>query len=227
MAISKWTEEIHECQEGEVAREWCYLHQYYEFYGNLKEFAQLLKYEFEIQHTPNIPQPSPIFDDYLKKHKICFHPDDIRKGKPPSHDLIKNWSKGQNTSCDEKHNWNDRRSSKRNEQSRLADENMAAQLVDDLPYFYNAIKQDMDMVNESVDNSRMMGNLTPHQAESATKAKHHIVDSILKLTGKDKDYKVKADVDSKTEVTHQGVENLLGAFYVSKTEWENRKSEHD
>ena len=225
MAITEWHEPIHECQKGEVQRERCYLEPYFFFNGNLKDYAELLQYAFDKTHAQNSPQTRHEFEEYLSKHPICFYPDDVRKGKPPSLAQLQHWSKGQNINCNEKYNWDDRRSSKRNEVNRLAEENLAAQLVDDLPYFYNAIKQDMDMVNESVDNSRMMGNLTPHQAESATKAKHHIVDSILKLTGKDKDYKVKADVESQSKVEYTGVDNLLEAFHESKAEWDKHKHE--
>lgn len=204
MAITEWHTPIHECQKGEVQREWCYLEPYYFFTGNLKDYSKLLKYAFKKQHTPNQPSTNPQYEKFLEKHPICFHPYDIEKGEPPSHDQLKNWSKGQNISCDEKHNWDERRSSKRNEIGRLQSENMAAQFAEDMPYFYNTMKDDIEMVNESVDNARMMGNLTPHQAESATKAKHHIIDGVMKITGKDKDYNVKADVnadiDAKAEV---------------------------
>ena len=199
MAITEWTEKIHECQKGEVQRERCYLEPYYFFNGNLKDYAELLQYAYDKKYQPDSHVTHTQYDEFLEKHPICFHSYDIKNGKSPTYNQLKEWNRGQNIECDIKHSWDDRRSSKRNEVNRLAEENLAAQLVDDLPYFYLAIKQDMDMVDESVDNSRMMGNLTPHQAESATKAKHHIIDSILKLTGKDKDYKLKADVDSKTQ----------------------------
>ena len=48
MAITNWTEPIHECQEGEVRREWCYLNQYYPFFGELKQFAEKLNCSFFI-----------------------------------------------------------------------------------------------------------------------------------------------------------------------------------
>jgi len=45
----------------------------------------------------------------------------------------------------------------------------------------------------------MMGKFTPHQAESATKGRNNAVNSLLQLTGKDKDYNVKADVNADIE----------------------------
>jgi hypothetical protein len=43
MAITEWHTPIHECQKGEVQREWCYLEPYYFFNGNLKDYSKLLK----------------------------------------------------------------------------------------------------------------------------------------------------------------------------------------
>jgi hypothetical protein len=223
MAITEWHTPIHECQKGEVQRERCYLEPYYFFTGNIREYSELLQYAFDKKHAGNSPQTRQEFEEYLSKHPICFYPDDVRKGKPPSLAQLQHWSKGQNTSCDEKYNWDERRSSKRNEVNRLAEENLAAQMVEDLPFLYLSIKDDIAMVDESVENSRLMGNLTPHQAESATKAKHHIIDGILKLTGKDKDYKLKADVESQSKVEYAGVDNLLEAFHASKAEWDKHK----
>ena len=199
MAITEWHNPIHECQKDEVHREWCYLEPYYFFNGNLKDYSKLLKYAFQKQHTPKQPSTNPQYEKFLEKHPICFHPYDIDKGEPPSHDQLKNWSKGQNISCDEKHNWNERRSSKRNEVGKLQSENMAAQFAEDLPYFYDCVKKGFKEVDESVENSKMMGNFTPHQSESATKGRNHVVNSLLQLTGKDKDYNVKADVNADVE----------------------------
>ena len=78
-------------------------------------------------------------------------------------------------------------------------------------------------MDEAVDNSRMIGNFTPHQSESATKGRGHIVDSLLKLSGKDKNYNVKADVDAQSKVQYAGVDNLLEAFHASKAEWDKHK----
>lgn len=212
MAITEWHTPIHEIQKGEVQRERCYLEPYYHFNGELKEYSELLQYAYNKKYAPDMPQTCPENDEFLEKHPICFHPHDIKKGQAPSHDQLKHWSKGKNITCDKKYSWNDRRSSKRNEISRLADENLAAQITEDLPYFYTSVKKDMGMVDESVNNSKDMGTLTPHQAESATKAKHHIVDSILKLTGKDKDFKLKADIESDTRL------NMTGEVTVSSSE---------
>ena len=204
MAITNWTEKIHECQKGEVNREWCYLNQYYNFNGNLKDFSELLEYAFSKDIRNEQGKSKEIFDNFLTKHKICFHPDDVRNGKPPSYKQLGNWSNGQNINCDEKYNWDARRSSKRNEVNRLAEENLAAQLTEDLPYFYECVKKGFQEVDESVENAKMMGKFTPHQAESATKGRNHAVNSLMQLTGKDKDYNVKtdvnADIQSKTEI---------------------------
>jgi hypothetical protein len=225
MAITEWHEPIHECQKGEVQRERCYLEPYFFFNGNLKDYAELLQYAFDKLHAKTLPETRQDFEEYLSKHPICFYPDDVRKGKPPSLNQLQHWSKGQNTSCDEKHNWDARRSSKRNEVNRLAEENLAAQLTEDLPYFYECVKRGFKEVDESVKNSKMMGNFTPHQAESATKGRNHAVNSLLQLTGKDKNYNVKADVDSNTKVEYQNVDNLLEAFRASKAEWDKHKQQ--
>lgn len=220
MAITEWHTPIHECQKGEVKREWCYLNQYYSFYGGLKQFAELLKYEFCKKHTSNVPDPSPEFDAYLENHDICFYPEDIRKGKPPSHGIIKNWSKGVNTSCDEKHNWEDRRSSKRNEINRLAEENIASQISEHLPYILESVMKGLKETDDAVEFSKTIGNFTPHQAESATKSRAHVVDSLQKLQGKDKNYNVKADVESKNEVQYTGLDTLAKAYARGKADYE-------
>ena len=173
MAITEWHTPIHECQKGEVQRERCYLEPYFFFNGDLKQYSKLLKYAYQKQHAHDMPSTCPQYDKFLEAHPICFHSYDLNKNQAPTHDQLKHWSKGVNTECDEKHNWDERRSSKRNEIGRLQSENMAAQFAEDMPFFYNSMKDDIKMVDESVENARMMGNLTPHQAESATKAKHH------------------------------------------------------
>ena len=50
---------------------------------------------------------------------------------------------------------------------------------------------------------------------------------ILKDLGDIEDPTQRHKVESETKVEYDGVDNLLGAFYVSKTEWENRKQQHD
>ena len=205
MAITEWHEPIHECQKGEVQRERCYLEPYYFFNGELKDYSELLQYAFDKKYQPNSHSTHTIYDEFLEKHPICFHPYDIKNKKPPTYNQLKEWNRGQNTNCDEKHNWNERRSSKRNEVNRLAEENLAAQMTEDLPYFYECVKKGFNEVDEAVDNSKMMGNFTPHQAESATKGRNHAVNSLLQLLGKDKNYNVKADVNEeiKAEVKQQ------------------------
>ena len=223
MAITEWTDKIHECQKGEVQRERCYLEPYYFFNGNLNDYSKLLKYVFTNKHTEKPSETNREYDSFLEKHPICFHSHDIKKGCAPTYVQLQNWSRGQNIDCDVKYSWDDRRTSKRNEVNRLAEENLAAQLTEDLPYFYECVKKGFNEVDEAVDNSKMMGNFTPHQAESATKGRNHAVNSLLQLLGKDKDYKVKADVDSKSKVEYQGVDNLLEAFHASKAEWDKHK----
>lgn len=212
MAITEWHIPIHECQKGEVQRERCYLEPYFFFNGDLKQYSKLLKYAYQKQHAPDMPSPCSQHDKFLEQHPICFHPYDINKGQAPTHDQLKHWSKGANTDCDEKHNWDERRSSHRNEFSRLALENMSAQFAEDMPLFYNSMKEDIAMVDESVDNARMMGNLTPHQAESATKAKHHIIDGVMKIAAKDKDYKVDVTADVETTENNSKWEALAEAY---------------
>ena len=100
---------------------------------------------------------------------------------------------------------------------------MSAQFAEDMSLFYNSMKEDITMVDESVDNARMMGNLTPHQAESATKAKHHIIDGVMKIIGKDKDYTVdvNADVESNTTIHNQKWDELVEAFRSGRQERES------
>ena len=199
MAITEWHTPIHECQKGEVQREWCYLEPYYFFNGNLKDYSNLLAYAFAKQYEQNLHKTCTNYEEFLEKQPICFHPYDKDKGQAPTYQQLRHWSNGVNTSCDEKHNWDERRSSKRNEFSRLQSENMAAQFAEDMPYFYECVKKGFQEVDESVDNAKMMGNFTPHQAESATKGRNHAVTSLMQLTGKDKDYNVKADVNADIE----------------------------
>ena len=225
MAITEWHEPIHECQKGEVQRERCYLEPYFFFNGELKDYSQLLQYAYDKKYRPNTHSTHTQYDEFLEKHPICFHPYDIKNEKPPSYNQLKEWNRGQNTTCDEKHNWNERRSSKRNEVNRLAEENLAAQLTEDLPYFYECVKRGFKEVDESVENAKMMGKFTPHQAESATKGRNNAVNSLLQLTGKDKNYNVKADVDAETKVEYSNVDNLLEAFHASKAEWDKHKQQ--
>lgn len=205
MVITKWTNPIHECQQGEVRREWFYLNQYYTFYGNLDQFAELLKYSFKLQHTETPPENNELYDKYLEKHPICFHPDDIRNGKPPSKHQVYNWSRGQNISSTEKHNWDDRRGSKQNEVSKLAEQNAAATIAEQLPYIIDCVVKGFQETDEAVKYSKSIGSFTPHQAESATKSRLHVIDSLLKATNKDKNYNVKADVNEeiKADVKQQ------------------------
>ena len=201
MAITEWHEPIHECQKGEVKRERCYLEPYFFFNGNLKDYAELLQYAYDKKYLQDFHQTSTPYDEFLEKHPICFHNYDIKKGKAPTHNQLREWSRGVNVSCDEKHNWDERRSSKRNEINKLIDENLAAQLTEDLPYIYECVKKGFKEVDESIKNSKMMGNFTPHQAESATKGRNNAINSLLQLTGKDKNYNVKADVNANVDAT--------------------------
>ena len=196
MAITQWTDKIHECQKGEVQRERCYLEPYYFFTGNLNDYSQLLKYAYNNKHTENQSETNREYDSFLEKHPICFHPHDIKKGCSPTYVQLQNWSRGQNIDCDIKYSWDDRRTSKRNEVNRLAEENIAAKLTEDLPWIYEEILKGISDTKEAVMNSKKMGNFTPHQAESATKSKLHVVDSLQKITGEDKKYNIKADVDT-------------------------------
>lgn len=228
MAITEWHTPIHECQKGEVQRERCYLEPYYHFNGELKEYSELLKYAYNKKYAPDMHSTCTENDEFLEKHPICFHPHDIKKGQAPSHDQLKHWSNGKNVTCEEKYSWNERRSSKRNEISRIAEENLAAQMTEDLPYFYECVKKGFQEVDESITNSKMMGNFTPHQAESATKGRNHAVNSLLQLTGKDKDYKVKADVNAdvntETTVNNPGLNKIAEAYLNGRKQHNNEST---
>ena len=218
MAITQWQQPIHECQKGEVTREYCYLQHYYSFNGNLKQYAELLQYAYNKQHTPNQPQTNPQFDDFLNAHPIKFHQYDIEKGCPPSHDQLKNWSKGQNTDidCDVKYSWEERRTSFRKESSRIAKEGASQTISEYLPYILSEVLKGLDETDEAVTTSKEKGSFTPHQAEAATRSRGHVVDAIQKITGEDKDYTVKADVeadiDAKTTIHSKKWNELLEAY---------------
>ena len=222
MAIKEWTYPIHEEQKGEPPRAKHYLQYFYKFNGTIKEFAKLLKYAWQKKHDPTMPKPCPKFDDILEDQPINFYISDEDKGAPTENQL-RHWSKGSYVKCDEKHSWDERRTSKRNEIGRLAEENIAEKIAENLPYVYKEVVKGFDEINEAVTNSKLQGKFNPTQAEYATRGRSHIVDDLQKLSGKDKDFNVKADVDSKNVVQYQGVNNLLEAFYVSKAEWDKRK----
>lgn len=204
MAITEWHEPIHECQEGEVQREWCYLHQYYPFYGNLKQYADLLEYAFKKQYAQNMPKPCPIFDNYLEKHDIEFFIDDIKKGRPPSHNQLKHWNKGSNVKCNIKHSWNDRRGSKRNEIEKLNDEYTAILYAENMPYILNRILNDFKEIDDVIEDSKLRGFISPHQIEAITKARSHSVDSFRKISNKDnKKIDVKGDIKTKSKIENK------------------------
>ena len=66
--------------------------------------------------------------------------------------------------------------------------------------------------NEAVEYAKDIGKFTPHQAESATKSRAHVVDSLQKITGKDKNYNVKADVENETKVSSPGLDRIAEAY---------------
>ena len=228
MAITEWHTPIHERQKGEVQRERCYLEPYYFFNGNLKDYSELLEYAYNKQYAQNLHKTCTKYDEFLEKHPICFHPHDIKKEQSPSYEQLRHWSNGKNVACDEKYSWDDRRTSKRNEISKIAEENLAAQMTEDLPYFYECVKKGFQEVDESITNSKMMGNFTPHQAESATKGRNHAVNSLLQLTGKDKDYKVKADVNAdvntETTVNNPGLNKIAEAYLNGRKQHNNEST---
>ena len=138
---------------------------------------------------------------------------------------MKEWSKGTNTSCDEKHSWDERRTSKRNEINRLADENIAAKVTELMPYVLTEVIKGLKETDDAVEFSKAIGNFTPHQSESATKSRMHVVDSLQKISGKDKDYKLKADVEAdvnkQTTIHNQKWEELVEAFRSGRQERES------
>ena len=225
MAITEWHTPIHECQKGEVQRERCYLEPYFFFNGNLKDYAELLQYAYDKKYTPGKLQTNSLHEEFLEKTPICFHPYDVKNEKPPSHYQLKEWSKGTNTSCDEKHSWDERRTSKRNEINRLADENIAAKVTELMPYVLTEVIKGLKETDDAVEFSKASGNFTPHQSESATKSRMHVVDSLQKISGKDKDYKLKADVEAdvnkQTTIHNQKWEELVEAFRSGRQERES------
>ena len=62
-------------------------------------------------------------------------------------------------------------------------------------------------------------------AESATKGRNHAVNSLLQLTGKDKDYKVKADVNAdvntETTVNNPGLNKIAEAYLNGRKQHNN------
>lgn len=212
MAITEWTNKIHECQKGEVQRERCYLEPYYFFNGNLKDYAQLLQYAYDKKYLPDSHVTHTQYDEFLKKHPVCFHSYDIKNKKSPTYNQLKEWNRGQNIDCDIKYSWDDRRSSKRNEVNRLAEENIAAQVTELLPHILEEVMKGFKETNEAVEYAKDIGKFTPHQAESATKSRAHVVESLQKITGKDKNYNVKADVENETKVSSPGLDRIAEAY---------------
>ena len=84
----------------------------------------------------------------------------------------------------------------------------------------------LEETNEAVKNSKDMGNFTPHQAESATKSRAHVVDSLQKLIGEDKNYNIKTDVnaeikaDVKQQISPKEKENKLKELFENIEEME-------
>ena len=70
----------------------------------------------------------------------------------------------------------------------------------------------MKETDDAVEYSKAIGNFTPHQAESATKSRLHVIDSIQRITGKDKNYNVKADVEKETKVSSPGLDKIAEAY---------------
>lgn len=222
MVVKEWTYPIHQKQKGEPPRERHYIEQFYKFQGTIKDFADLLNYTWQKKYSKKKVETCPKFEEYLEENPVTFYVKDIESGSPTYRQLL-HWSKGSYIKCDEKYAWDERRTDKRNEIIRLADEQIAEKIAEQLPYVYKKVLQGLDEIDEAVDNSKFQGKFNPTQAEYATRGRSHVVDDLQKLSGKDKDYKVKADVDSNNIVQYQGVNNLLEAFYVSKAEWDKRK----
>lgn len=203
MAISIWSENIHEPQEGEVIREWIYLEQYMWFPGSLKDYAELLKYAFKKQVAENPPKTRRIYEDFLKEHPIKFHTQDLKKGYPPNQSQLEHWSKGQNCKAEIKHTWDERRTSNINSVKKQGELIASAAYAEYMPDMVASIKKSFKDADEIAHTEKEKGIYSSNKAEANAKAKNIIINSFRTLAGyddKSKEYKIKGNIDSKNEV---------------------------
>ena len=225
MPITKWESPIYEKQIGEVDREYHYLKQYYSFYGNLREFSEILEYSFKKQHSTNLPKTFQLYEEFLEDHPIEFLPYDIKKGKPPSYDMLLKWNGGVNAKCEPHYTWDNRRANFQNENTKLLTQNLAAQLAEKSPYIFNTLYKGFEETEEAIENDRCEGKFNSHKVESATRARNNVIDGLLKVTGKDKDVNINAEVssevnmDSTVDIKHHSVSEdlILSPVYVELT----------
>jgi|GEM_PF-2617805 len=205
MAITEWSENIHELQEGEVLREWCYLEPFMWFNGSLRDYSKLLDYAFKKQYAEDMPKRCRPYEDFLENHPINFHKDDIKKNKPPSEIQLQHWSNGSNCKATIKHTWAERRISFRKAVAHEATLAAAAEYVDFIPTMIKGVKEGFNNATQIAKTEKMEGKFTSAKAESNSKAKSMEINSFRTLAGfddapKKQEVSMDAKVDAEAEV---------------------------
>jgi len=202
MVIQEWSENIHEPQEGEVAREWCYLHPYMFFNGSLHDYSLLLDYAFKKQHTEDQPKTNRNYDKFLSQHPIEFHEYDIKKGHAPTENQLENWSKGQNCKCDIKYTWNERKMSNRKNIAQSTNENMAAIYVEFLPQAMASFIKGFEDTDYVVEFEKNEDKFTSTKAKDAATARSTDFNSMRIAAGMEdtKNIKMTAELDANANI---------------------------
>ncbi len=200
MVILAWSENIHEPQEGEVDREWCYLQPFFIFPGNLREYVDFLEYAFNKIVSSNCHQTVSKYEKILQdtyKGVFEFDAHDIKNGKPPKY-IIYQWSNGRNCKADVKYTWKERKSSfrkelfsDRKEDVKLIVAEAIIELTKDTIYL---AKENKKVVKKEVIN----GTYTPGKSEAATKANKNVADTLIQYI-EDDVTKIKAEVEAAVE----------------------------
>ena len=195
--ITSWTENIHEIQNGEVEREWCYLSQFFIFPGNLREYIDFVEYVFnkfmsEDSHKTVIKYEKILQNIY--KGKFEFDVRDIKNGFPPS-DIIYQWSAGRNCKAEVKYTWKERRKSfrkelfsDRKEDVKLIFAEAIIELTQDTIYL---AKQNKKVVQREIAN----GTYSSNKSEAATKANKNVAETLTQYTDDDVT-KIKAELEA-------------------------------
>ena len=207
MVIKAWSENIHEPQIGEVSREWCYLHPFYIFPGNIREYVEFLDYAFKKIVLKNCQDTVSKYEDILHrvyKDNFEFDSHDVSNGFAPG-DIVYQWSAGRNCKAEVKYTWKERRTSfrkevfsDRKEDVKLIVADAIIGLTNDTVYL---AKQNKKVVQKEV----MNGSYSPNKSESAAKAGKNIVETLFQLIGEDTTNikaEVVADVDATAEVNN-------------------------
>ena len=203
MAIEAWSEPIYHRQKGEVDREWRYKKPFLEWDGDLLSYSELLDYAFKKECTPHIPSPNKIYDDFLEDHPIKFHKDDKKKGSAPTHEQLKNWSKGSNVKCEIKHTWIEIRSVKRTDESNANQENVRAIKNKHIRKIANAAISDIDDIYELKKKLKYEGKLTLSQAKAGSEAvltNLQIIDNLGSENPNEFDINLAGEIKSETEI---------------------------